>query len=85
MLNEVKKTLPVDIAVCAAAVTDLKPAEKSKNKIKKDKLDFKSINFIQNNDILEFISKNNKIDLVSLLVFLQKQKMLSKIPLKNEK
>jgi len=60
MLNEVKKTLPVDIAVCAAAVTDLKAAEKSKKKIKKDKLDFKSINFIQSNDILEFISKNNK-------------------------
>jgi len=60
MLDEVKKTLPVDIAVCAAAVTDLKAAEKSKKKIKKDKLDFKSINFIQSNDILEFISKNNK-------------------------
>ena len=60
MLDKVKKTLPVDIAVCAAAVTDIKAAEKSKKKIKKDKLDFKSINFIQSNDILEFISKNNK-------------------------
>jgi phosphopantothenoylcysteine decarboxylase/phosphopantothenate--cysteine ligase len=60
MLNEVKKTLPVDIAVCAAAVTDFKVAEKSKKKIKKDKLDFKSINFIRSNDILEFLSKNNK-------------------------
>ena len=60
MLDEVKKTLPVDIAVCAAAVTDIKAAEKSRKKIKKDKLDFKSINFIQSNDILEFISKNNK-------------------------
>jgi phosphopantothenoylcysteine decarboxylase/phosphopantothenate--cysteine ligase len=35
MLNEVKKTLPVDIAVCAAAVTDFKVAEKSKKKNKK--------------------------------------------------
>ena len=35
MLNEVKKTLPVDLAVCTAAVTDFKPAEKNKNKIKK--------------------------------------------------
>ena len=60
MLNEVKKTLPVDLAVCTAAVTDFKPAEKSKNKIKKDKLNFKSINFIKNNDILDFLSKNNK-------------------------
>ncbi len=60
MLNEVKKTLPVDLAVCTAAVTDFKPAEKNKNKIKKDKLDFKSINFIKNNDILDFLAKNNK-------------------------
>ena len=60
MLNEVKKTLPVDLAVCAAAVTDFKPAEKNKNKIKKDKLNFKSINFVKNNDILDFLSKNNR-------------------------
>merc|ERR1711991_1139223 len=60
MLNEVKKTLPVDLAVCTAAVTDFKPAEKSKNKIKKDKLNFKTISFIKNNDILDFLSKNNR-------------------------
>ena len=60
MLSEVKKTLPVDLAVCAAAVADFKPIQKNKNKIKKDKLNFESINFIKNNDILEFISKNNK-------------------------
>ena len=59
MFSEVKKNLPVDLAVCTAAVTDFKPAEKSKNKIKKDKLNFKSINFIKNNDILNFLSKNN--------------------------
>ena len=60
MLHEVKKTLPVDLAVCTAAVTDFKPAEKKKNKIKKNKLNFKSINFIKNNDILDFLSKNNR-------------------------
>tara|TARA_X000001036_G_scaffold416533_1_gene433652 strand:+ start:3247 stop:4473 length:1227 start_codon:yes stop_codon:yes gene_type:complete len=60
MLSEVKKNLPVDLAVCVAAVTDLKPKEKSKNKIKKSDLNFKSINFIKNPDILEYISKNNK-------------------------
>ena len=60
MLSEVKRNLPVDIAVCAAAVEDLKPVKKNKNKIKKEKLNFKSINFVKNNDILEFISKNNK-------------------------
>ena len=60
MLNEVKKSLPVDIAVCVAAVSDLKPAEKNKSKIKKENMNLKSINFIKNNDILEYISKNNK-------------------------
>ena len=60
MLSEVKKALPVDLAVCAAAVADFKPIQKNKNKLKKDKLNFESINFIKNNDILEFISKNNK-------------------------
>ena len=60
MFNEVKKTLPVDIAVCAAAVTDVKPTQRNKNKIKKNYPNFKSINVIKNRDILEFISKNNK-------------------------
>jgi len=60
MFNEVKKTLPVDLAVCAAAVTDFKPYEKIKNKIKKEKLNLHSIKFIKNDDILEFLSKNNK-------------------------
>ncbi len=60
MLNEVKKALPVDLAVCAAAVSDFKPAKKNINKIKKDKINLNSINFIKNIDILEYISKNNK-------------------------
>jgi phosphopantothenoylcysteine decarboxylase / phosphopantothenate---cysteine ligase len=60
MLREVKKSLPVDLAVCVAAVTDFKPAEISKKKIKKENMNLKSINFIKNNDILEYISKNNK-------------------------
>jgi len=60
MLNEVKKTLPVDLAVCAAAVADFKPTEKNITKIKKEKLKFNKINFVNNNDILEYISKNNK-------------------------
>ena len=36
MLNEVQKSLPVDVAVCAAAVSDFKPKNKSSNKIKKN-------------------------------------------------
>ena len=60
MLDNVKKIMPVDLAVCAAAVSDLKPKEISKSKIKKTDINYKSINFIKNNDILEYISKNNK-------------------------
>ena len=60
MLNEVKKSLPADLAVCAAAVTDFKPISKKKNKLKKENTDLKSINLIKNDDILEYIAKNNK-------------------------
>ena len=60
MLMEVKKLLPVDLAVCAAAVTDFKPIKKNKNKIKKENMSLNSINFVKNNDILEYISKINR-------------------------
>ncbi len=60
MFNEVKNSLPADVAICAAAVTDLKPLKKNKNKIKKDDLIFKSLNFQKNKDILEFLGKNNR-------------------------
>jgi len=60
MLNEVKKSLPIDLAVCTAAVTDFKPANKNQNKIKKESLNLKTINFVKNDDILEYICKNNK-------------------------
>jgi phosphopantothenoylcysteine decarboxylase/phosphopantothenate--cysteine ligase len=60
MLDEVKKSLPVDLAVCAAAVTDFKPIKINQNKIKKENLNLKSISFVKNNDILEYISKSNK-------------------------
>ncbi len=60
MFTEVKKSLPVDIAVCSAAVSDFKPIKKNKNKFKKDQNTFTSIQFKQNKDILEYLSKNNK-------------------------
>ena len=60
MLSEIKKLLPVDLAVCAAAVSDFRPVEKNKSKIKKNDKNLQSINFVKNNDILEYISKNNK-------------------------
>jgi len=60
MMNEVKKSLPVDIAVCAAAVSDFKPINKSKNKIKKNNTKFNDISLEKNPDILDYLSKNNK-------------------------
>jgi phosphopantothenoylcysteine decarboxylase/phosphopantothenate--cysteine ligase len=56
MYAATKKTLPVDIAVCAAAITDFKPEKYEKEKIKKNTL---NLNFNRNIDILEFLSKNN--------------------------
>ncbi len=56
MYDETKKVLPVDIAVCTAAVTDFKPTKYEIKKIKKNSL---NLNFKRNIDILEFLSKNN--------------------------
>ena len=60
MLDEVKKSLPVDIAVCAAAVSDFKPINKNKNKIKKNTPNIDNIRLEKNPDILDYLSKNNK-------------------------
>ncbi|MDA9624771.1 bifunctional phosphopantothenoylcysteine decarboxylase/phosphopantothenate--cysteine ligase CoaBC [Candidatus Pelagibacter bacterium] len=60
MMNEVKKSLPVDIAVCAAAVSDFKPMIKRKNKIKKNEKGINKIDLEKNEDILDYLSKNNK-------------------------
>ena len=60
MMDEVKKSLPVDIAVCAAAVSDFKPINRSKSKIKKKDRILDKINLEKNDDILDFLSKNNK-------------------------
>ena len=60
MMNEVKKSLPVDIAVCAAAVSDFKPKFKNKEKLKKNKSNFTNLKLEKNQDILEFVSKSNK-------------------------
>ena len=60
MMEEVKKSLPVDIAVCAAAVSDFKPVNKSKNKIKKKETNFDNLQLEKNPDILDYLSKSNK-------------------------
>ena len=51
MMSEVKRSLPVDIAVCAAAVSDYKPISKNKNKIKKNISNIDKIKFEKNPDI----------------------------------
>jgi len=60
MLNACKESLPVDVAVCSAAVSDFKPKEVFKNKIKKDNLNTFELAFEKNKDILSFISQHNK-------------------------
>jgi phosphopantothenoylcysteine decarboxylase/phosphopantothenate--cysteine ligase len=61
MLIAVQKLLPVDIAVCAAAVADFKPNNKNRQKIKKDKKNYNVLNLKKNKDILEYLGKNNKL------------------------
>ena len=60
MFIEVKKSLPVDVAICTAAVSDYKPVHTNKNKIKNDQNKFHSILIKKNKDILEYLGKNNK-------------------------
>ena len=59
MFEAVKKRLPADIAVCAAAVSDFKPVLRKKNKIKKE-LKFDEIKIEKNLDILSFLGKSNR-------------------------
>ena len=59
MFEAVKKKLPADIAVCAAAVSDFKPVLRKKNKIKKE-LKFDEIKIEKNLDILSFLGKSNR-------------------------
>ena len=58
MYNAVKKNVKVDIAIFAAAVSDLAPLSRSKNKIKKDDLQF--IKLKKNKDIIKEISHRKK-------------------------
>ena len=58
MFSAVKKSLPVDVAVCTAAVSDFKPSTFQKNKIKKNKSK-ERIDLDGTIDILNYIGKNN--------------------------
>jgi len=61
MYTETIKTLPVDIAVCSAAICDFKPEKYETTKIKKIDKETLNIKFKKNIDILEFLSKNNSL------------------------
>jgi phosphopantothenoylcysteine decarboxylase/phosphopantothenate--cysteine ligase len=61
MMNEVKKLLPVDIAICAAAIVDFKPKIKSTKKIKRNNQKKSNIELNENIDILSYLGKNNKL------------------------
>ena len=61
MITVIQKLLPVDIAVCAAAVADFKPKNRNIQKIKKDNQTAKFLNLEKNKDILEYLGKNNKL------------------------
>ena len=60
MMNAVKKLLPVDIAICAAAVSDVKPLNKNKDKLKKSWNQLNNLELNKNPDILEYLGKTNK-------------------------
>ena len=61
MMRAVQKLLPVDVAVCAAAVADFKPKNKNKQKIKKNNSNSNFLHLEKNKDILEYLGKNNKL------------------------
>ena len=61
MMATVQKLLPVDVVVCAAAVSDFKPKKINKQKIKKDKKNYNILNLEKNKDILEYLGKSNKL------------------------
>ena len=60
LLIETIKSLPVDVAVCAAAVSDFKPVVQNKNKLKKNQNNIKPIKIEKNKDVLEYLGKNNE-------------------------
>ena len=59
MLNACQSLLPVNVAVCAAAVVDFLPEYKNE-KIKKDELNTYDLKLSKNIDILEYLSNHNK-------------------------
>ena len=86
MFRAVKKYLPVDVAVCTAAVSDFKPSMFEKNKIKKDKVK-ETLNLDGTKDILNYIGKNNQHRPKLVIGFSAETENLlqnSKVKLKNK-
>ena len=86
MLEAVKKKLPTHIAVCAAAVSDFRPANFNKNKIKKDNSP-NELKIEKNPDILSYLGTNNRFKPKILVGFSAETKDIMKNSLKkmNEK
>ena len=86
MFKAVRKSLPVDVAVCTAAVTDFKPTSINSNKLKKD--DFiKKLELNSTVDILNYLGKNNRHRPKLVVGFSAETQNLiqnSKIKLKNK-
>jgi phosphopantothenoylcysteine decarboxylase/phosphopantothenate--cysteine ligase len=59
MFEACKDNLPVDVAVCAAAISDFKVKNCSEQKIKKEGLEDFNLELEKNIDILSFISSQN--------------------------
>jgi phosphopantothenoylcysteine decarboxylase/phosphopantothenate--cysteine ligase len=59
MFEACKDNLPVDVAVCAAAVADFKVKNYSEEKIKKEGIEYFNLELEKNIDILSFISSQN--------------------------
>ena len=88
MFLEVKKHFKSsDISILSAAVSDFKPKNRSKIKIKKQNLDLLSIELVENIDILKYLgdNKSNKQILVGFALETDNefQNALSKIENKN--
>lgn len=88
MFLEVKKHFKSsDISILSAAVSDFKPKNRSKIKIKKQNLDLLSIDLVENIDILKYLgdNKSNKQILVGFALETDNefQNALSKIENKN--
>ena len=66
MLREIKKINNIDIAICAAAVSDWTVDNPSNKKIKKNNINKPKLNLSLNPDILQYIAskKNNRPQLV---------------------